>query len=130
MNMETAVSQRRCHHGGREVLGIATERIGGDTPLAIHVSALCDALEAYALRALQPRAAAELERLVAKGRGYTFLPHRYTVRLKLARRRGRLSVTLSATHAQGERVHTHRALCMRWSADGAVQYRIRREKKE
>ncbi len=130
MTLAMKKRERRLAHGGRVALHIVCACYDGQTALERHVAALCDALEGYAERELLPVAAAALEACVHAGRGYTFCPHRYTISVKQKQRGGRRQVTLTATHAQGEQVLSHRTLRMCWSADGALQYRMRNTKKE
>lgn len=130
MSIEVLASRHRHYCGAREVLCVSCERIGGDTPLAAHVSALCDALEGYAEREIVPIAADQLRALTESGRGYTFCPYTYAVTVRVKKRADTLGVTLRATHTQGERVLSRRVLRMRWNAAGTLQYRARREKKE
>ncbi len=130
MHFETVASRRRLYYGAREVLCISYERLDGETPLAKHVSALCDALGEYAERAVFPAAAEELRALAEGGRGYAFCPHTYAVTVRVKKHAGALRVMLTATHTQGSTVSSRRVLRMRWSADGALQYRMRKQKKE
>ena len=118
---QTEQQIQKFFHGGTEVLRFQAQLPRAHTRAAQHVRALCEELRGFAERELLPLAAGELESAVREGRGYTFLPHRYCVTLKVCPTRRRVCVELAATHTQGDSVRSHRGMRMLWSPDGALQ---------
>lgn len=115
-------------HGARAALVLERECPASDCVAARHAKEMSQALFAHAEREYFPVAAAELEQLVAAGRGFAFARHRLCFTARLLPMDAGLCMKLSFRYTVGSEVRAQQAVQSFWTADGA--HRCRRVKKQ
>ena len=118
----------RCvlRHGGNEVLLLTYPTLTGDTPAALHIAALIEALIAYARESALSRAVEALREAAASGRLFDFKRHTYDISLSSKATQKHLHLTLRVRFCAGEETLFGGELTMLWSKDEALQHRVPR----
>ena len=111
------------HHryGGREVLRVVASAPQGESAAALHMRAIIEELQRFALEQLFPKASRALAEAAARGMGYAFSPWRYEIFCKDRPVRGLACVEVTAMLWQNGQEPQRRVLVGYWTRDGALQ---------
>ena len=107
--------------GTRAVLYFECEVPVGESTLARHADAISKELLAHAERVYLPQAAAELEALAKKGRGFAFSVHRLRFRARALPEGEALCLQLSLRYTVGKDVRFSQSADSLWTADGRAR---------
>ena len=114
----------RCmlRHGGNEVLLLTYPKLTGNTPAALHVAALIEALTGYARQVAAARAAEALKAAAASGHLFDFTRHTYDISLSRETTQRHLILALRVRFCAGEEPIFSNELQMLWDKEETVQY--------
>lgn len=107
--------------GGNEVLRLSYPLVAGDTPAALHVAALIEALVDYAAREALKIAAEALVAAVKSGRLFDFTCHTYDVSLDLKHHEGYVKITLGVEFGDGKASIFSGKAVQYWDGDEQLQ---------